>query len=1112
VLSVGTREALAVKCVIGQGENLMTPRFILLASALFLSATSPIFSEESPSYVKQVKPFLAKYCVECHNPSKARGDLDLSTIKNAFKGGQNGPSFVPGKPDQSLIVALVEGKDNPIMPPKNAKAQPTKAEVALLRAWVAGGSKDDSGKITVTLPEITPKDAKPAPIAALAYRPGVKPLAVGGQNEVILIDPDTGGIMSRLSGQSGKVSALAFDRRGETLAVASGRPGASGEVRVYFVPPSGLPTGKPELTIDAHKDAILDLAFSPDGRTLATCGYDRLIKLWDANTGKERLTLKDHSDSVYSLSFSPDGKLLASGGADRAVKVWDVASGKRLYTLSESTDWVYAVAWHPDGKHLAAAGVDKSIRVWEVSASGGKVLQSIFAHERPVTRLVYSPDGATLYSMSEDRIVKAWSTAKMEEHKVYAKQADTSLALAVRGDGRQLALGRYDGALLLLDEASGKVQKEPLPVKAKEPEPKKPQPPTPPALVDPFPLVNEQAAPHDSPTTGQNIALSASISGKLSRAGELDWYRFEAKAGQEVGVQAVTDRAKFEPVLTFTDAQGQTLEETNNGVLGFTCPSAGTYALGIRDRDYRGADLTYRLHVGELAVVTSVFPLGLRRGTEINVTIEGVHLPFRKTFVIARDDATLGSQIAVGFEPKKQPVGAASLVVGEFPEVVSVDGKTPPIPIPGTANGRILKPGSAETWTFSAKKGQRLILEINARRLGSALDSVLEILDAKGQPVPRAVLRSVARTYVTFRDHDSAGSGIRIEAWTELAMNDYLLVGDELLRIRELPKGPDDDCQFWSVGGQRIGWLDTTPTHHPLGEPMYKVMIHPPGTTFAPNGFPMVTLPYRNDDGGAGFGKDSRLTFDPPADGEYRVRVTDARGQGGPRHAYRLTIRQPRPSFNVSFSPTGPSVWKGGAVPVTVNVERIDGFDGKIDVKLDNLPPGFSAPPTNILGSDNSTALTLFADATAVNPPADSPPLKVIARAMIDGKEVIREATGALPKVVDGGSIVTTTEQSEVRIKPGGEVRLTVHVDRQNGFAGRIPLDVRGLPHGVRVLNIGLNGILITEKETVRTVVIYAEPWVESAEHPFVVLARSEQKNTEHAARSVLLRIEAGGK
>ena len=87
-------------------------------------------------------------------------------------------------------------------------------------------------------------------------------------------------------------------------------------------------------------------------------------------------------------------------------------------------------------------------------------------------------------------------------------------------------------------------------------------------------------------------------------------------------------------------------------------------------------------------------------------------------------------------------------------------------------------------------------------------------------------------------------------------------------------------------------------------------------------------------------------------------------------------------------------------------------------------------------------------------------------------------------------------------------MRLTVKVERRNGFKGRIPLEVKGLPHGVRVLDIGLNGILITQKETTRTIVIYAEPWVAPMAHPFVVLARREGKNTEHAAKSVLLRVE----
>ena len=253
-----------------------------------------------------------------------------------------------------------------------------------------------------------------------------------------------------------------------------------------------------------------------------------------------------------------------------------------------------------------------------------------------------------------------------------------------------------------------------------------------------------------------------------------------------------------------------------------------------------------------------------------------------------------------------------------------------------------------QTWRFHAKKGQRLLLEVNARRAGSPLDSTIEILDGKGHALPRATLRSLAKTYIIFRDHDSSSTGMRIETWSELAMDDYVLVGSELLRILALPKNPDDDCQFWKRAGQRRGYLGTTPTFHPMGQPMYKVSIHPPGTTFPPNGLPIVTLYYRNDDGGGAFGKDSRLVFDPPADGEYQVRVGDARGQGSMRHAYQLTVRPPRPDFKVSINPTAPSVSKGGGVSLTINADRRDEFDGPIEARLENLPPGFRAPATTI--------------------------------------------------------------------------------------------------------------------------------------------------------------------
>lgn len=428
------------------------------------------------------------------------------------------------------------------------------------------------------------------------------------------------------------------------------------------------------------------------------------------------------------------------------------------------------------------------------------------------------------------------------------------------------------------------------------------------------------------------------------------------------------------------------------------------------------------------------------------------------------------------------------------------------VPVPGTANG--YQPG--DLWRFRAKKGQPVIVDVEASRLGSDLDSWIEILDEEGNLLPRATLRSVARTFVTFRDHDARGANIRVEAWNELEINDYIYTGGQLLRIKAMPTHPDSDMIFFSRKGWRIGYLGTTPTHLPKGTPMYKVEIHPPEAQFPPNGFPVFRIPYANDDGGPGWGKDSHLWFDPPRDGIYHVRIQDARNrQASPndlRFAYRLTIRPPEPSFTVQFDPQKPKVWRGGAVPITVTADRIDGFDGPISIRLEGLPSGLSAPATTIPAGEWTTAFALYADEKARTSP-ETGPIRLIATAQIGGREVTRRVTGGKPNIVDPGDIVTTTSTSEVRLVAGGEARLTVTIQRRNGFKGRVPLEVRGLPHGVKVKDIGLNGILINENETTRTFVLYAAPWVPPQDQPIVVLARREGKNTLHAARSVLLHV-----
>ena len=127
---------------------------------------------------------------------------------------------------------------------------------------------------------------------------------------------------------------------------------------------------EPELQIPrnrvAHDKAVSSVAYSPDGKTLASGSSDNTIKLWDVKTGKEQATLEGHTDAVFSVAYSPDGKTLASGSVDKTIKLWDVATGKEQATLKGHTEAVISVAYSPDGKTLASGSRDKTIKLWDV--------------------------------------------------------------------------------------------------------------------------------------------------------------------------------------------------------------------------------------------------------------------------------------------------------------------------------------------------------------------------------------------------------------------------------------------------------------------------------------------------------------------------------------------------------------------------------------------------------------------------------------------------------------------------------------------------------------------------------------------------------------------------
>ena len=645
---------------------------------------------------------------------------------------------------------------------------------------------------------------------------------------------------------------------------------------------------------------------------------------------------------------------------------------------------------------------------------------------------------------------------------------------------------------------------------------------------------------HDSTADDHpRVTLPAVMSGVVSKPGDADYFSITVEAGQELVFEEAGMQvgSKIRPVIDLLSANHDPVRLGSAGrgradpffAHHFDMP--GDYIVRVSDYEKSGSsDHFYRLRVGEFALIQSAYPLGVRRGAEAAITLEGLNVGDGSVNVKGEpswlDDRRVVLRPRIG---REHAFNTLKLELGEHPEVEADGGNTSvsaaqTVAIPVTVNGRLT--ATDQFFRFVAREDETVLVDVTAAQLGSPLDSVVEILTADGEQIETVTLRGVAVTYTDLFDHTSEQAEIRLQLSNDFDAGDYLMLGSEVMLVTRMPRQPDEGIALESFppiipgrptgGAVRLASFGTSPQAHAKGTPMYKMQVHPPGSKFPANGLPVIRLHYRNDDGPFPRGKDSFLRFTAPADGEYVVRIRDSHGRSGEAFSYRLALRPPRHGFQLSSEPRTPNVPQGGRVPIRVTALREDGFDGPIHVTVEGLPAGLSAADTVIPPGQMVATVMLRADPRA--PVGGAYPLTVRATAEIGGREVSKAANPAdrmqFVSVVAPADIAITTDTREVVLEPGQDATIRVTVERRNGFAGRVPVEVLNLPPHTDTPEVGLNRIMVTEELDTRTFSIRAlanaKPLEQLIYVSGVVETRSPQA-TSYLAEPIALKIVKKG-
>jgi len=252
-----------------------------------------------------------------------------------------------------------------------------------------------------------------------------------------------------LSGYTNTVWSVAFSPKGETLASSS----QDGLIRLWD------PKQGQCLTALEHQDMAISVAFSPDGRWLASGGGPQVaaLRVWDLNTAACRHSLLGHRGVVRSVAFHPAGTILASGGEDRTARLWNLHDGTCLQILQGHSNIVWSVAFSPNGELLATGSNDTTVKLWRVE--DGECIGTLTGHTQDVMSVVFSPDGTLLASNSADSILKIWTVRDGQCLLTLTHYPSIISSADFSPHQRMIASGSFEGIIKIWDLADGRCLK-----------------------------------------------------------------------------------------------------------------------------------------------------------------------------------------------------------------------------------------------------------------------------------------------------------------------------------------------------------------------------------------------------------------------------------------------------------------------------------------------------------------------------------------------------------------------------------------------------------------------------------------------------------------------------